>query len=124
MDKYVAINRVELIRGLEDNWDSYGSIPFKDAICDNTISIIELLWGESHHRFIIGICPCSGGESIQIELQNRDKFLEIEVFKNKVLYLKAIEKEVDSEEYEEGEFELGKNDKNNISDLINWLNKD
>lgn len=108
---------IDKIRDLEFDWDSYGSFSFDNIVCDNVLWFIDNIPDYSLN-YNVNISPCAGGKSIQVEFQNGDKDLEVEIFKNKILYLKAIDKDLN---YEEGQFYLDKNDKNKILNLIEWL---
>jgi len=114
-------DKIEGIAELEENWDGYQSSSFSPVLIDNVKWILQ----ESPNLLSdFFICPCSGGQSIQFELQCDKKELEIEVFEDKIVYLKVYDSDdVRDETIDEGEFEFKRDEETlkKIHNLVYWL---
>jgi hypothetical protein len=73
----IIINKLKEISKLKDNWDGYGAKIIPKKVIRKAKQILK----KSNFDFMI--FP-TGRESIQLELENKYEYFEIEIFKNKI----------------------------------------
>ncbi len=121
MNRKLLFLTIDKIEKLETNWDSYNSSSISNIVCDNARWCVSILPDDliSPH-----ICPCSGGESIQLEWYLNGKELELEIREDNISYLKVFNcRRIEESRMEEEEIKLVKDENNEkeINKLINWL---
>jgi hypothetical protein len=130
MKRTELIEKLNEIRSLEKNWDSYGGKSFPYRLVEKCCFLVDSL--EEDKYLPSFVCPISGGEYIQFEWSCQGRELEIEISETTVNYLKVSHNLSFSivgalsigEDEDEGSFPFLKNEIINIDsikDLIKWV---
>jgi len=97
-----ALEKLESVYHLPDNWDSYDSPALSDELYENAKTFLNSIKALDVPE--LAVVPVSGG-GVQFEWQHGGRELEIEFsLSDKVEYLKVFENEFKNEEMEEGDF--------------------
>jgi hypothetical protein len=99
MNLEIIKNKLNLLKKLEYNWDGYKSLSFSDKILNNCYKIVELINNNISAFFLKNlnnnIIPVSSGMSVQLEWIINNKEVEIEIFEDKIEFLKYEHKIVE-----------------------------
>ncbi len=120
MTKKELKNKVEELRELEENWDSYGGYPITEISIEKAHYIIDLI-PVSSLSLNICVVPISNG-SINLEWIYKDKELELETDGKQIIYLKCSNNEDGSNLCEEGYLRFDdKEFTKKFYDFFEWL---
>jgi hypothetical protein len=86
MNKAELIEKIINIGELEDKWDGENGVRVPKTVINACRYLLDNLHTSQMPNFI---CPCDSGNAIQFEWDNRSNFLEIEINKKEVSYLKG-----------------------------------
>jgi hypothetical protein len=90
MDKQKNLNRLDTFMALKDNWDGYGAQQFTKELIDYCKDIVINL--DLYHQPLIN--P-TGRDSIQMEYEIGDNYLEFEIYEDKTITMLYIHNNVE-----------------------------